>query len=574
MKHLYTIRKSVFMSLFIMFITGQLFSQQNSVMLDLLHPTYPSEFVFIGNGYWNQTYNDANYTFFDSQIFSFSHLIEGAGSSYNGYVWNGFTVCNSGDNTNYNSQGWIGTHEWGCMAGGGIKTDAQGNVMTDENGDVMVEQGLPYLVGYWNYLMEPQWWHLYYAPFLNKPTHCFQILLDDDKEYEAVGVYVNNHPWTYYSNLYGSAPARPLNQTGDFFKLIIHGLNPDGSESGKSVVHFLAKFENGQLTQSAKWEWVNLSSLGEIGGFYCTMETTDVSQYGPNAPMYFCMDKLQVKIKGSSTIIPVTNIIDVPDKTVAGVPLTLSGKVIPENATYKTIEWSVAEAGTTGATITENILYTTGAGTTTIKATIENGIAEGENYTKEFDISVIESNDFVSVTNITDVPDKAVAGTPLTLTGTVIPENATYKTIKWSITAAGTTGAIIIENILHTTKEGVVTVKATIENGIAEGENYTKEFEISVTEDTGIAETDNYPSLQMYPNPTTGKLHVVWTLCATTIQNIEIFDVLGRTVATHALPEYALPTKITIDISHLEQGMYFIRIQTNNETITRKIIKQ
>jgi len=301
-------KKATLFSLSLLFISAHLFAQQSdTITLNLLNPTYPSSFNFIGNGYWDKTYNDVDYTFFTSQIFSFSHLIEGPGSSWGGNIWNGFTVCNSGDNANHNPN-WILNHEWGCMAGGGIMTDAQGNVMIDENGDVMVEKGIPYLVGYWNHMIEPEWWDMFgeWSP-LDEPTHCFQILLDDDDEYEAVGVYVNIHPWAYYSNLYGSGPARPLNQNDDHFTLIIHGLNPDGSESGNSVEHIFAKYENSQLTQSTKWEWVDLSSLGEIGGFYCTMATTVVNSAGPVAPMYFCMDKLQVRTKGVITFVPVKN---------------------------------------------------------------------------------------------------------------------------------------------------------------------------------------------------------------------------------------------------------------------------
>lgn len=295
MKKSYQIKKSILMSLLMLFATVQLLAyQRDTITLDLTAPSYPSMFVFTDNGYWNQTFNDADYPFFTSQIFSFSHLIEGVGSSYGGYAWNGFTVCNNGDNTNHTAQGW-NNYQWGNMAGGGIMTDAQGNIMTDNNGEVMVQQGLPYLVAYWNYLIEPEWWHLGWGGFfLDEPTRSLQVLLDDD-EYEAVGVYVNIHPWAYYANLYGDGFARPLNQEGDFYKLIIHGLNADGTENGRSVEHIFAKFENGQLIQSVKWDWVDLSSLGVIGGFYCTMVTSDGSSMGPNSPMYFCMDKLQVR---------------------------------------------------------------------------------------------------------------------------------------------------------------------------------------------------------------------------------------------------------------------------------------
>jgi hypothetical protein len=295
-------KKTLLISLLALCISAQSFAQQSvTTTLNLLTPSYPSGFNFTDKGYWVETYNELDYTMFKSQIFSFSHLLEGEGSSYGGWVWNGFTVCNSGDNENHNSQGWAGDYEWGCMAGGGIMTDAEGNIMKDENGDVKVEKGLPYLVGYWNYMIEPEWWELYKEyNLIDEPTHCFQILLDDEDEYEAVGVYVNIHPWAFYSNISGSGLARPLNQEGDFYKIIIHGYNPDGTESGKSVEHILAKFENGELHQSEKWEWVDLTSLGEIGGFYCTMASSDANDWGPLSPMYFCMDKLQVRTQNIS----------------------------------------------------------------------------------------------------------------------------------------------------------------------------------------------------------------------------------------------------------------------------------
>jgi len=288
-------KKTSIVALFLAFSAGQLFAQQfDTIMLNLINPTFPSSFSFTEKGYWEETYNDKDYPWFISQVFTFSHLIEGEGSAYGGYAWNGFTVCNSGDNTNH-AEGW-NLNQWGCMAGGGIMTTPDGNILKDENGEVLVQKGIPYLVAYWNYIIEPEWWYLGYGTsFLEEPTRCLQILLDDNDEYEAVGVYLNIHPWAYYAHLYGNGLSRPLDKEGDFSKIIIHGINPDGTESGKFVEHYFAKFEEGTLTQSTKWEWIDLSSLGNIGGFFCTMETTDVNDHGPVSPVLFCMDKLQVR---------------------------------------------------------------------------------------------------------------------------------------------------------------------------------------------------------------------------------------------------------------------------------------
>ena len=89
---------------------------------------------------------------------------------------------------------------------------------------------------------------------------------------------------------------------------------------------------------------------------------------------------------------------------------------------------------------------------------------------------------FVPVTNIIGVPTTATAGIPLTLTGTVVPSNATNKTIVWSIQSAGTTGATISGNTLNTTTAGIVTVKATITNGLTASSDYTQNFNITVSD--------------------------------------------------------------------------------------------
>jgi len=88
---------------------------------------------------------------------------------------------------------------------------------------------------------------------------------------------------------------------------------------------------------------------------------------------------------------------------------------------------------------------------------------------------------FVPVTNITGVPSSAKAGAELTLAGTIIPSDASSKTIVWSIKDAGTTGASISGNKLTTNSAGTVKITATVSKGTATGD-FVKEFTIKVTE--------------------------------------------------------------------------------------------
>jgi len=90
---------------------------------------------------------------------------------------------------------------------------------------------------------------------------------------------------------------------------------------------------------------------------------------------------------------------------------------------------------------------------------------------------------FVAVTSITkSSPLTITAGTPLALSATTNPANATNRNIIWSIQNAGATGATIIGgNTLNTTAAGTVTVRAAVANGATATTNFTQDFTITVT---------------------------------------------------------------------------------------------
>jgi formylglycine-generating enzyme required for sulfatase activity len=83
----------------------------------------------------------------------------------------------------------------------------------------------------------------------------------------------------------------------------------------------------------------------------------------------------------------VTGITGVPIHGMAGVDITLNGKIKPA-AANRTIVWNVQEAWTTGARVSGNTLSTTGAGTVMLTAVIANGKAAETDYTEEFDITI------------------------------------------------------------------------------------------------------------------------------------------------------------------------------------------
>ncbi|MDR1865445.1 MAG: DUF4465 domain-containing protein [Bacteroidales bacterium] len=231
-------------------------------------------------GYWEGTYMDIDSLCFGE--FVFDHF--GATYGSTGY-WGGFTFGRNGSTTNYGyhapdstgSVDWI-PHQWGVMAGGGIKTVA---------GDsVEVQKGLPYLVAFGSSI---------------------DVWLKDNVPFLPVGVFICNHPWPYWGNLYGDGFARPLNQEGDYFKLLVYGVDANNNTILLKE-HPLAEYDTDTLYQSRKWEWVSLQDIVDtiqVKALRFRLETTDVGEFGPNTAFYFCMDRLQV-VKGGAAVAATT----------------------------------------------------------------------------------------------------------------------------------------------------------------------------------------------------------------------------------------------------------------------------
>jgi hypothetical protein len=173
------------------------------------------------------------------------------------------------------------------------------------------------------------------------------------------------------------------------------------------------------------------------------------------------------------------------------------------------------------------------------------------------------------VTDIIKVPATATVNIPLALTGTVIPNDATYQSIIWSVKDTSTTGATITGNRLNTKAEGMVIVTATIKNATPSGD-YKQDFSIEVIP-LGINEpAQELSNITIYPNPTNGELEFE---CENLIINkIDILDIKGSVVLSQ--PFNILSAQYRIDISNFGNGIYFLKITTERGEIVKKIVKQ
>ena len=196
--------------------------------------------------------------------------------------------------------------------------------------------------------------------------------------------------------------------------------------------------------------------------------------------------------------VPVTDILGIATTGVAGTPLTLGGTVDPATATNQTIVWSLQPGSTApGAAVSAaGVAEATGAGGVNVRATITDGTDVGTDFI--YNLTITFSAAFVPVTDILGIATTGVAGTPLTLGGTVDPATATNQTIVWSLLSGSTApgAAVSATGVAEATGAGDVEVRATITDGTAVGTDYTKDVTITfsttfvpVTDILGIATT-------------------------------------------------------------------------------------
>lgn len=78
---------------------------------------------------------------------------------------------------------------------------------------------------------------------------------------------------------------------GDYFLLTIKGL--DGTSVAGEVEFYLADFRDAEnMVYAENWQWVDLSSLGEIDGLQFELTSTKRNNWGMTTATYFCIDNL------------------------------------------------------------------------------------------------------------------------------------------------------------------------------------------------------------------------------------------------------------------------------------------
>ena len=183
---------------------------------------------------------------------------------------------------------------------------------------------------------------------------------------------------------------------------------------------------------------------------------------------------------GAAEFVAVESIHGVPTGGFPHVGIFLTATVIPEEATNKKIDWSIANNGGASAALEGNRLTVNSENDVniTVTATIKNGAAEGVDYTQDFHIFVSLITPF-AVREIKGIPDALPVG-QFTLNGAVYPSNAFNTAVLYSVKDAEATGASVSGDVLTTKTPGTVIITATVRDGLLENGDYTEDFSIVI----------------------------------------------------------------------------------------------
>ena len=156
-------------------------------------------------------------------------------------------------------------------------------------------------------------------------------------------------------------------------------------------------------------------------------------------------------------------------------------------------------------------------------------------------------------------------GGSLQMNATVLPANATNSSYTWSVKNSSV-GTISSTGLLTAISDGIDTVVATATDG--SGVFGFKVVTIS-NQGNGINLIYQYNNIIIYPNPAVNEVNIDFSKANLLPCFITISDIRGRVIKE--ISEIVKNQKI--DISSLENGLYFITLSSGKQHLTYKFVK-
>ena len=168
------------------------------------------------------------------------------------------------------------------------------------------------------------------------------------------------------------------------------------------------------------------------------------------------------KKEDPDNIVPVESVTIAPEQITLTVGQThqLEVTVLPENATDQTVKWRTSDASI--VSIDNGEITANAAGTASITAEVGG---------KEATCTVNVAEKVIPVTSVSIEPKQLemIPGQTTAITVTLLPENATDKTVVWS-SSEETVATVSDTGLVQAVAEGTTTISATSLDGEVSGE--------------------------------------------------------------------------------------------------------
>ncbi|HNW88535.1 MAG TPA: C10 family peptidase [Bacteroidales bacterium] len=184
-------------------------------------------------------------------------------------------------------------------------------------------------------------------------------------------------------------------------------------------------------------------------------------------------------------------------------------------------------------------------------------------------------------TNVqTPVSDFTANKTNLEVNGIVVFTNTSTNDpldYLWTITPG--TGSSFLGSTSTTTKNAIVkfsipgyyTISLRSTNSAGSDTEIKTNF-IHVYSTAGVEENDLVKNTQIYPNPAIDIITIQTGAINASDIGLNVYDIRGNKVTEMIQSKINENDQLTMDLSNLQKGIYFITITTNDESVTRKVV--
>ncbi|MBK9636504.1 MAG: T9SS type A sorting domain-containing protein [Bacteroidetes bacterium] len=88
--------------------------------------------------------------------------------------------------------------------------------------------------------------------------------------------------------------------------------------------------------------------------------------------------------------------------------------------------------------------------------------------------------------------------------------------------------------------------------------------------DSRISQNQKETSISLYPMPTEGVLFITFSKAITEMPSVLVYDMIGNLVE-HVIIDRENSTTFNINLTGKKAGFYFVKVQTNTESFSRRI---